>query len=106
MDSQLEAHEISQVEARLANRFPVLDADVIAAAVRLAHSELTGSIRDFVPLLVERTARDRLAAIADGDEVSVPDEGQPPARITHGRERPARRDPCTAAPATRVWLSA
>jgi hypothetical protein len=33
--------------------------------VRLAHSELTGGIRDYVPVLVEHNARDRLAAIAE-----------------------------------------
>jgi hypothetical protein len=34
---------------------------VVEAAVRLAHSELTGPVRDFVPVLVEHAARDRLA---------------------------------------------
>ena len=70
MDKESEAHEIENVRARLAERFPTLDRDVIEAAVRLAHSELTGGIRDFVPVLVERNARDRLASIAQGDEES------------------------------------
>ena len=65
MDPRMETHEILAVEARLAERFPTLDAAVVEAAVRLAHSELTGGIRTFVPLLVEHNARDRLAAIAD-----------------------------------------
>jgi hypothetical protein len=42
---------------------------VVEAAVRLAHSELTGPVRDFVPVLVEHAARDRLAfAVRDDTE--------------------------------------
>jgi hypothetical protein len=65
VDNDLEDKEIAAVQARLAERFPQLDTDTIAAAVRLAHSELTGGIRDFVPVLVEHNARNRLSAIAD-----------------------------------------
>jgi hypothetical protein len=64
MDKDLEAKEIDEVCQRLAVRFPQLGAEVIEGAVRLAHSELTGGIRDFVPVLVEHNARDRLAAFA------------------------------------------
>lgn len=62
-----QAHEIKEIEdvcARLAERFPQLGAEVVEAAVRLAHSELTGEIRDYVPVLVEHNARDRLTAVA------------------------------------------
>jgi hypothetical protein len=52
---------LSDVRLRLQEHFPQLDADVVEAAVRLAHSELTGPVRDFVPVLVEHAARDRLA---------------------------------------------
>ncbi|WP_020145589.1 three-helix bundle dimerization domain-containing protein [Terracoccus sp. 273MFTsu3.1] len=69
MDPKAEAHEIEQVRVRLGERYPQLDADVVEAAVRLAHSELTGGIRDFVPVLVEHSARKRLAAIADRDDL-------------------------------------
>ncbi|KRB45013.1 three-helix bundle dimerization domain-containing protein [Terrabacter sp. Root181] len=75
MDPKVEAHEIEQVRVRLGERFPQLGAEVIEAAVRLAHSELTGGIRDFVPVLVEHSARDRLAAIADRDGVSEGAQG-------------------------------
>jgi hypothetical protein len=67
MDGTVEAHEIVKVEARLAERFPQLDPGVITAAVRSVHSELTGGIRDFVPVLVEHNARDRLAQMAAGE---------------------------------------
>jgi len=82
MGKERESKEIDEVQARLAERFPQLDEDTIAAAVRLAHSELTGDIRDFVPVLVEHNARDRLAAIADRDAPPAQDaspEGGPSA---------------------------
>ena len=68
-----QTHEVKETEAvctRLAERFPHLDAEVIEAAVRLAHSELTRGIRDYVPVLVEHLARDRHAWIADEEDVA------------------------------------
>jgi hypothetical protein len=56
MDKEHEHAEIKAVEALLGERFPQLDPEVVEAAVRMAHSELTGGIRDFVPVLVEHTA--------------------------------------------------
>lgn len=67
------AHEVKEIEGvciRLAERFPQLAAEVIEAAVRLAHSELTGGVRDYVPVLVEHSARDRLAAVADHEDLA------------------------------------
>ena len=61
MDAEHERQALVEVEARLRRRFPDLDPAVVEAAVRLSYAELTGPIRDFVPLLVERAARDRLA---------------------------------------------
>lgn len=72
MDGKVEAHEIVNVEARLAERFPHLERHVVAAAVRSAHSEMTGGIRDFVPVLVEHNARERLAAMPASE--TRPDE--------------------------------
>jgi hypothetical protein len=54
---------IADLELRLRRRFPDLDPAVVEAAVRVSHGELTGPIRDFVPLLVERKARDRLSSL-------------------------------------------
>ncbi|GAB3878815.1 three-helix bundle dimerization domain-containing protein [Terrabacter terrigena] len=64
MDPQHEAAEIQNVQQRLAERFPDLDPGEVRSAVTEVHAELTGSIRDFVPVLVEHGARDRLARIA------------------------------------------
>jgi len=62
---------LSDVRLRLQEHFPQLDADVVEAAVRLAHSELTGPVRDFVPVLVEHAARDRLAFAVRDDADGV-----------------------------------
>lgn len=67
MDPKAESHEIVKVEERLAERFPHLERGVVTETVRSAHSEMTGGIRDFVPVLVEHNARDRLAQIAEGE---------------------------------------
>lgn len=49
------------VQKRLRQRFPEADAAVVEAAVRLSHAALDGPVRDFVPLLVERAAGERLS---------------------------------------------
>jgi hypothetical protein len=51
------------VQERLRQRFPEADAAVVEAAVRLSHAALAGPVRDFVPLLVERAAHERLSTI-------------------------------------------
>lgn len=73
MDPAHEERAIAEVQARLEARFPDLDATVVEAAVRLAQAEITGPVRDFVPVLVERAARTRLAAIrAEEDDDDLP----------------------------------
>ena len=48
---------------RLAGRFPQLEREDIATVVHEAHHQLDGNpIRDFVPVLVEHEARERLQA--------------------------------------------
>ncbi len=59
-----EMQALTHVYARLAERFPSVDPTAIEAAVRLEHVHLDGPIRDYVPVLVEHAARDRLAAFA------------------------------------------
>ncbi|MGW9632130.1 three-helix bundle dimerization domain-containing protein [Agromyces sp. NPDC055520] len=61
MDHAEEARAVGEVIDRLVGRFPDLPRDRIAAVVEAAHVELEGNpIRDFVPVLVERTAKQRL----------------------------------------------
>ncbi|MGW5237530.1 three-helix bundle dimerization domain-containing protein [Monashia sp. NPDC004114] len=56
---------MEEVVARLSERFPGVALEVIEAAVRVAHEGLEGPVRDYVPVLVEHAARDRIAAFAD-----------------------------------------
>ena len=84
-----ERKAIVQVTARLQARFPDVDPAVVEAAVRTSHSKITGPIREFVPLLVERAARDRLAlARRTGTRRQVPGES----RAVLGNARPAVAD--------------
>jgi hypothetical protein len=55
-----ETRAIHDVQERLRARLPDLDARRVDDAVTTAHASLTGPIRDFVPVLVERTALDNL----------------------------------------------
>ena len=61
MERDAERRALAEVQARLEQRFPHLHPDVVAAAVTVAHQSLDGPVRDFVPVLVEHAARDRLA---------------------------------------------
>ncbi|KRF39463.1 three-helix bundle dimerization domain-containing protein [Terrabacter sp. Soil810] len=61
MDGTAEMRALAEVQERLQARFPELDPGVVEASVRLAHAELNGPVRAFVPVLVERAARERLA---------------------------------------------
>jgi hypothetical protein len=66
MDRELETRALREVQERLTQRFPYVGAEVVEAAVRVAaYSKLTGPVRDFVPVLVEHEARQRLAHIVD-----------------------------------------
>ena len=61
MDHTEEARAVDEVIDRLVGRFPDLSRDRIASVVETAHLELEGNpVRDFVPVLVERTAKQRL----------------------------------------------
>ena len=73
VDAAAEQHEsraMEEVVARLSERFPDVAHEVIEAAVRVEHESLDGPVRDYVPVLVEHAARDRLAAFADDTQPS------------------------------------
>lgn len=80
MDGASENKALQEVQGRLNARFPDLGDEVVEAAVRLAHSQLTGPIRDFVPILVEHAARERLAALGD---YSSPHASRPVTLASH-----------------------
>ena len=60
-NSRDEQSRVADAEGRLRARFPQLPADEVARAVELSHRELDGApVRDFVPILVEKRARELL----------------------------------------------
>lgn len=75
MDSENEEHAIKAVEERLRARFPDVAPTDVKDVVHRAHAELTGPLRDFVPVLVEHAARERLARRAGargGSDAAAP----------------------------------
>ena len=58
-----ERQAVEQVSERLAARFPDVPAAVVRSTVRDEHSKLQGPVRAYVPVLVERAARERLSVI-------------------------------------------
>jgi hypothetical protein len=68
MDQVQEDQGIAKFIDRLAERFPTLDRARVEQVVADTRSLLDGNpIRDYVPVLVERTARDQLRRIEAGD---------------------------------------
>lgn len=63
MNGSVEEREVEAVVQRLADRFPEVGRERVVEIVTEAHQELDGNpIRDFVPVLVEHEARERLRA--------------------------------------------
>ncbi|MDT2007188.1 hypothetical protein FXW78_26440 [Rhodococcus opacus] len=66
MNSAEEARQISQVTTRLLNKFPAASREAVGTAVGEAVAHFAGCpIRDFVPLLVERTATAKLGSLLE-----------------------------------------
>jgi hypothetical protein len=64
MNQADEGRAIAEVSNRLHKRFPEVEPATVDQVVSTYHHEFDGSpIRDFVPILVERQARDRLTRI-------------------------------------------
>ncbi|WP_235825135.1 three-helix bundle dimerization domain-containing protein [Agromyces badenianii] len=77
MDHTEEGRAVDEVIDRLVDRFPDLPRDHIAAVVQHAHLELEGNaVRDFVPVLVERAAKQQLKQEANAVPAPV---GEAPA---------------------------
>lgn len=73
MHERREARAVGDVYDALLVAFPSVAPEIVEAAVRVAHGRLTGPVRDFVPLLVDRQAR-RLLRELDGGP-SLPSTG-------------------------------
>lgn len=74
MESAEEEHAVEEVIDRLVRRFPDIPREHVVTVVRETHLELEGNpIRDFVPVLVEHTARKRLREEAKPAPVGMDD---------------------------------
>jgi hypothetical protein len=62
-----EVEAVEKVYQRLVVRFPTVPLATVRATVQELHANLTGPVRDYVPLLVERGARERLSAMVTSD---------------------------------------
>jgi hypothetical protein len=64
MESREEQQAVLEVRARLQQKFSHVQAAEVARTVEEVHHEFDGNpIRDFVPVLVERAATDRLGQV-------------------------------------------
>jgi len=62
MSADTEERALEDVRHRLESRYPGTDPSVVRLAVDVSYQSLrTARIRDFIPVLVEREARDKLA---------------------------------------------
>jgi hypothetical protein len=59
-----EHQALEHVKSRLAARFPEVPAEAVRLTVTDVHARFDGRVRNYVPILVEREAKDRLAALA------------------------------------------
>ena len=67
-----EVRELNEVVERLRERFPEVPEERVRSVVTKAHEGFAGHpIRDFVPVFVERVARDELSK----DTPGAPDNG-------------------------------
>ena len=67
-----ETQAIDQVIDRLSQRFPSLERDHIASVVEDEHGQLEeGRVREFVPVLVERAAKNRLKKEARESDAGI-----------------------------------
>lgn len=61
----LDEHQALQyVQERLVQRFPALPVETVRLTVQDVHARFDGRVRNYVPILVEREAKVRLAALA------------------------------------------
>ena len=61
-----EAQALEHVRESLAARFPQIDPTTVRSVVVEVYASLSGPVREYVPLLVERASRERLRALAAG----------------------------------------
>lgn len=63
MNPAEEDHAITQVAQRLGQRYPQLSTTTVTRVISRHRANLSGPLRDFVPLLVERYAGEELRTV-------------------------------------------
>src|SRR5258708_29150272 len=80
MAEMSEQSMVAEVEQRLTIKYPYVPPDRITRVVQTAHSRFDqSSIRDFIPLLVERRAK---AELAQSDQAALASPSPAPGAIT------------------------
>lgn len=96
-ESDEHGDEVAKVVDRLASRFPTLERDHIADIVEEEHDRLNGArVRDFIPVLVEHAATDRLreeaTPVLPTAEAAADGVGRFPANDSDPMEMQRRRE--------------
>src|SRR5450759_369626 len=98
MSPEEEQQMIVQTAERLATRFPTVPMDHVLVIVYEVHVRFDGRpLRDFVPLLVERAAKEQLNRLVSASPPPGPD---------HDTIRPAAISPTTRRPVSYTHLRA
>lgn len=61
---------VRQVLDKLVQQFPQVPATTVHSIVDDVHAQMTGRIRDFVPVLVERRSRDVLRSMVQDSDAA------------------------------------
>jgi hypothetical protein len=74
VDKQSEQRALDEAIGRLSERFPSVDRDTVAKIVQEEYGSLSGArVRDYVPVLAENAATDRLRKVAKMVQPVVPE---------------------------------
>jgi hypothetical protein len=74
VEEQSEQRALDEATDRLAERFPTVDRASIASIVQEEYASLAGAmVRDYVPVLAENAATNRLRKIAKMEQPVVPE---------------------------------
>jgi hypothetical protein len=74
VDTQSEQRALDEAVGRLSERFPSVDRDTVAKIVQEEYASLSGAkVRDYIPVLAENAATDRLRKVAKMVQPVVPE---------------------------------
>ena len=74
VDTQSEQRALDEAVGRLSERFPSVDRNTVAKIVQEEYASLSGAkVRDYIPVLAENAATDRLRKVAKMVQPVVPE---------------------------------